>query len=117
MAESLRLESDLRWALSRNELLLHYQPQVDLYNGDIIGFECLLRWQHPELGMVSPVSSFPAGKPADPADRYLGAGGGVPANKAAGCRNGTWWPSTCQQSSFMVPISSPWCRSRFRTPG
>lgn len=59
MAERLRLESDLRWALARGELLLHYQPQVDINTSEVIGFECLLRWQHPELGMVSPVRFIP----------------------------------------------------------
>jgi diguanylate cyclase (GGDEF)-like protein len=52
--ERFSLETGLRQALAREEFLLHYQPQVDLGTGQIIGVEALLRWQHPERGLVSP---------------------------------------------------------------
>jgi len=50
----LTLEADLRRALEREEFKLHYQPIVSLETGGMAGFEALLRWQHPERGLVSP---------------------------------------------------------------
>ena len=50
----LRLENDLRLALARGEFELHFQPQVDARDGQVVGAEALLRWQHPLLGPQSP---------------------------------------------------------------
>jgi diguanylate cyclase (GGDEF)-like protein/PAS domain S-box-containing protein len=52
--ERLQVESALHHALERREFVLHYQPQVDLKTGCIVGMEALIRWEHPELGMVPP---------------------------------------------------------------
>ena len=53
-AELMRIEEQLRLALANNELTVHYQPQVDIANGNLIGMEALLRWQHPERGLLMP---------------------------------------------------------------
>ncbi len=55
----LDLEADLRKALDRGEFEVHYQPQVDIRTGRIFGAEALLRWLHPERGMVSPADFVP----------------------------------------------------------
>ena len=57
--ERLKIESELRQALARNELRLVYQPKVDIVSGLIIGFEALLRWTSPALGVVTPVRFIP----------------------------------------------------------
>ena len=55
----LRMEMDLRYALERGELCLHYQPKYDVLTGQIAGVEALLRWVHPVLGQLSPVEFIP----------------------------------------------------------
>jgi len=52
--ERVTLEASLRTALDQRQICLHYQPKIDIATGAITGFEALARWNHPELGMVSP---------------------------------------------------------------
>ncbi len=57
--QRLAMENSLRRALERQEFLLYYQPQIDVATGSIIGMEALVRWRHPEMGMVSPADFIP----------------------------------------------------------
>ena len=58
-AERRLLETGLHQAIARNELELYYQPQVDVKTGQVVGAEALLRWHHPELGMILPDRLIP----------------------------------------------------------
>jgi diguanylate cyclase (GGDEF)-like protein len=58
-AEHLSLLSDLRKAIAEDQLLLHYQPKLDLRRNQIVGVEALVRWQHPQRGMIAPVEFLP----------------------------------------------------------
>ncbi len=64
VAERLELEADLRRAVDRNELQVHYQPLVDLQTGDILGAEALLRWHHPLRGLINPSTFIPIAEDA-----------------------------------------------------
>jgi EAL domain-containing protein (putative c-di-GMP-specific phosphodiesterase class I)/GGDEF domain-containing protein len=55
----LDMDTALRRALERNEFVLHYQPQLDLVSGRVVGAEALLRWQRPDHGLISPVEFIP----------------------------------------------------------
>ena len=59
LLKRLEMESQLRYAMSKEELSLHFQPQVDIKNGELVGAEALLRWENPELGNVSPNEFIP----------------------------------------------------------
>src|SRR5262249_19187983 len=58
-AENLSLMSDLRRAIAEDQLVLYYQPKIDLRRGQLVGVEALVRWMHPERGMIAPSEFVP----------------------------------------------------------
>ena len=60
VAENRRwLEAEMQGAIDRRDFELHYQPQLDLATGTVVGYEALVRWRHPEKGLISPVDFIP----------------------------------------------------------
>ncbi len=59
LQERLTLENELHGALERSEMLVYYQPLIDLHSGQITAMEALVRWQHPTLGLISPAKFIP----------------------------------------------------------
>ena len=63
--ERLELEAELRESPRAGEFVLYYQPEVSLHNGSMVGFEALLRWQHPERGLLKPSAFVPLAEETD----------------------------------------------------
>lgn len=64
-ASSARLQADLQLALQRRQLEMHFQPQVSLASGEIVGAEALMRWRHPQWGMIPPAVFIPMAEQGD----------------------------------------------------
>jgi diguanylate cyclase (GGDEF)-like protein len=98
--ERLMLETALRHALDRNQFALHYQPKVDMASGQITGVEALLRWTHPELGMLPPMQFIPLAEETGlivPIGRWV--------LKEACAQNMAWQRSGLRSVSMAVNLS------------
>jgi len=103
---NLTMESELRAAIERNQLVLHYQPKVVLASGRISGFEALVRWQHPTAGLLPPADFLPV---AEHAGLIVPLGEWV-LRKA--CTQAKQWSESGQAP---VPVSVNFSANQFRT--
>jgi diguanylate cyclase (GGDEF)-like protein/PAS domain S-box-containing protein len=99
--EQLTLEHNLRKALRDNEFIVYYQPLIDLVSGQITGSEALVRWNHPELGMIQPGRFIPL---AEETGLILPLGEYVLRNACEQTR--TWQQKYCKSLSVSVNLSA-----------
>src|SRR5690606_31701192 len=92
------VESELSTAFERDDFDLHYQPQHDLLNGKVVGYEALSRWNHPERGMIAPMEFIPI---AEETGMILRIGAWV-LEKA--CGDAKYLPSTCFVAVNISPV-------------
>ena len=92
------MERDLRKALLNDEFVMHYQPLVNLQSGQISGFEALIRWNHPERGMISPADFIPFAE-----ETALIVPIGEWALRQA-CKDAAGWPSAVSVAVNLSPV-------------
>ncbi|MEH1836996.1 MAG: EAL domain-containing protein [Nostoc sp.] len=105
----VQLETDLRRAIERQEFQVYYQPIVSLTSGSILGFEALLRWQHPERGLLNPADFIPL---AEETGLIFSIGNWV-LHEA--CRQMQAW-RVCHHSNFLEKISVNLSLKQFSHP-
>jgi diguanylate cyclase (GGDEF)-like protein len=91
------LEIDLRQAVIKNQLELHYQPQIDIFTDELVGFESLVRWRHPERGMISPLDFIPLAEETG----IIGSIGEWVLHRA--CSDALAWPSSIKVAVNVSP--------------
>ena len=105
---SMLLEAKLRRALEQGEFVLHYQPQISLQSGEVVGFEGVVRWQEPELGLVGPDEFIPL---AEETGLILRLGEWLVREA---CRQSVAWR---ERGVCPLPISINLSPQQFREPG